>query len=198
MLFTKNTKLWNERKKVFLYIWLLQRIKYTKRCRKPCSLDAIAFLDLYVCINNPYWQVMFYLLLTVILSEIHENPRKKIELQKKVHRKIFVRDITFLAARPPYAIFCRFFRLLPLFRLLRFYVEKKFKFKFEKFKIRKKSLNFSFELCTLNSNCCKIHILRYNSKSPWCFTFWNSYSESPGCSFGLKRFYSCNRTKIFF
>ena len=88
-------------------------------------VDAIAFLDSYVCINNPCWQVMFYLLLTVILSEIHENPRKKIELQKKVHRKIFVRDITFLAARPPYAIFCRFFRLLPLFRLLRFSAEKK-------------------------------------------------------------------------
>ena len=98
-------------------------------------VDAIAFLDSYVCINNPCWQVMFYLLLTVILSEIHENPRKKIELQKKVHRKIFVRDITFLAARPPYAIFCRFFRLLPLFRLLRFSAEKKKigkKFKFEK------------------------------------------------------------------
>ena len=35
----------------------------------------------------------------------------KIELQKKVHRRICVRDITFLTARPPfYVTFCR---LLP-------------------------------------------------------------------------------------
>ena len=44
---------------------------------------------------------------------------EKIELQKKVHGKICVRDITFLAVRSPVdVIFCRFFRLL------QFYVEK--------------------------------------------------------------------------
>ena len=38
----------------------------------------------------------------------------KIELQKKVHKRICVRDITFLTARPPfYVIFCCFLRLLP-------------------------------------------------------------------------------------
>ena len=44
---------------------------------------------------------------------------EKNELQKKVHRRICMRDINFLAARPPsYAISCCFFRLL------QFYVEK--------------------------------------------------------------------------
>ena len=38
----------------------------------------------------------------------------KIELQKKVHKKNCMRDITFLAARPPsYVTFYCFFRLLP-------------------------------------------------------------------------------------
>ena len=36
-----------------------------------------------------------------------------IKLQKKVHRIIYVRGITFLAAGHPYVIFCHFFRLLP-------------------------------------------------------------------------------------
>ena len=33
-----------------------------------------------------------------------------------------------------------------------------------------------------NSNCCEIHILRYNSKFLGCFTFRNSYSKSHKCS----------------
>ena len=38
----------------------------------------------------------------------------KIELQKKVRRRIRVRDITFLTARPPFYItLCCFLRLLP-------------------------------------------------------------------------------------
>ena len=49
-----------------------------------------------------------------------KNKEEKIEFQKKVHRRIFVRDITLLAACPScYVIFCCFFRLL------RFYEEKK-------------------------------------------------------------------------
>ena len=48
------------------------------------------------------------------------NQEEKIELQKKVHRRICLRDITLLAARPPsYVIFLSFFRLL------RFYEKKK-------------------------------------------------------------------------
>ena len=69
---------------------------------------------------------MLFLLLIVISSELHEKRRRKkyIEGQKKLHKIICVRDITFLGARPPYyVIFCRFFRLLPTFRLFRFYVE---------------------------------------------------------------------------
>ena len=39
-----------------------------------------------------------------------------------MHRIDRVREITFLSARPPsYVILCRFFRLLPPFRLLQFY-----------------------------------------------------------------------------
>lgn len=33
------------------------------------------------------------------------NLEEKIELQKKVYRKLFVTDITFLAAHPPFYIF---------------------------------------------------------------------------------------------
>ena len=44
---------------------------------------------------------------------------KKIELQKKVHRRVCVRNITFLAARfASQVIFCGFFRLI------QFYAEK--------------------------------------------------------------------------
>ena len=42
---------------------------------------------------------VLFLLLAVILSELHENQEGiKIELQKNVHRRICVRDITFLTA----------------------------------------------------------------------------------------------------
>ena len=55
---------------------------------------------------------------------IHEEQN---ELQKKVHGRICASNITFLAARPiSYGNFCSFFRLFPSFRLLRFYVKKKF------------------------------------------------------------------------
>ena len=43
-----------------------------------------------------------------------KNQEEKIELQKKVHRTICVRDITLLAARSSfYVIFCWFLHLLP-------------------------------------------------------------------------------------
>ena len=51
---------------------------------------------------------------------------KKIELQKKVHRRICVRDITFLATRPSsYVIICSIFRLFVSILLLQLHVEKK-------------------------------------------------------------------------
>ena len=106
---------------------------------KITSLDTIDFFDTHVCINNPHWQssriIIFlckyyivisdtlvvslldvvFLLLAVVLSELHEKPRRnKDELQKKVHRRTCVKDITFLTARLPfYVIFCCFLRLLP-------------------------------------------------------------------------------------
>ena len=77
------------------------------------SLNTIEFLDTYVFISNPYWQVvelkycsanimfldisdtlvgsfldMFFLLLAGILSDLHKNREWKIESQKKVHRRI--------------------------------------------------------------------------------------------------------------
>ena len=51
---------------------------------------------------------VFFLLLTVKLSELYEKPRRiKIELQKNVHRRICVKDVTqiFLTARPPFMSF---------------------------------------------------------------------------------------------
>ena len=85
------------------------------------------------CINNPHPQIsgiimflckhyivtsntlagsflfVLFLLLAVILSGLHEKPRRKKDwVTKKVHRRIFERDITFLTAHPP---FCHFLLL---------------------------------------------------------------------------------------
>ena len=58
---------------------------------------------------------------------MRNQEEKKIELQNKVDRIIHVRNITFLAARPPfYVIFYGFISLLLPFRLLTFYVGKNF------------------------------------------------------------------------
>ena len=86
------------------------------------------------CINNAHWQMVelwyFYAILYsyfrytgrlflgcaffVARCNIRNQEGIKIELQKKVHRRICVRDI-FLAARHPfYVTFCCFLRLLPL------------------------------------------------------------------------------------
>ena len=90
-------------------------------------------LDTHVCINKPYWQSIGVIVIlceyyTVISDKligswmcfsccslfywqsILRNQEGKIELQKIVHRRICVRDITFLSARRPYyVIFCCFF-----------------------------------------------------------------------------------------
>ena len=97
VLLTKNNKLWNDRKEDFLCIWLFLRITLYQGRQKVASLDRMAFLDTYVCINNPYQQssvvIIFlckcyivtsdilmalgcdFLLLAVILSELREKPR---------------------------------------------------------------------------------------------------------------------------
>ena len=78
-----------------------------------------------ICVQILYSYLRYTLLdvffLLLALRETMRNQEVKIELQKKVHRRICVRDITFLAACPSSSvIFCRFFRLL------RFYEEKHF------------------------------------------------------------------------
>ena len=99
VLFTKNNKLWNERKEDFLYTWLLQRITLYQGRKKIAYLDTIAFLatriykqpiltkwwnnNIFVQILNSYLKYpdrlldVFFLLFAVILSELREKPRRK-------------------------------------------------------------------------------------------------------------------------
>ena len=103
--------------------------------KKITSLDTIEFFDTHVCINNPDWQsngiVIFlfkyyivisdalvgsffdvlFLLLAVMLSELHEKPRRNKDwVIEKVHRRICVRVITFwLQAFFSMPFFCCFF-----------------------------------------------------------------------------------------
>ena len=52
-------------------------------------------------------------MLAVILLELHGKPRRKIELQKMIHRNIFMRDITLWVVRsPPCVIFVAFLSTL--------------------------------------------------------------------------------------
>ena len=48
---------------------------------------------------------VLFLSLAVIQSELMRKLEGKIELQKKIHREICVRDITFLTARSPFYAF---------------------------------------------------------------------------------------------
>ena len=76
---------------------------------KLWNYNILSFIQLSYKYNNRLFDV-FFLLLTALLSGFHKKQIRKINLQKKVHRKICVKDITFLAACPPfYVIF------LPLF-----------------------------------------------------------------------------------
>ena len=84
------------------------------------------YLDTHICINNPHWQnseiIIFlckydiviseilvgsfldvlFCLLTVILSEFHEKPRRKVWVTEKIHRRICVRDIIFWNCTPSF------------------------------------------------------------------------------------------------
>ena len=105
--------------------------KYNLIFRDTCMI--------HVCIKNPHWQnseimIFFckydvvisdilvgsfldvlYFFLTVILSELHETPRRKERVTEKVYRRICARDITFLTALPSLLFFN--FLLLSLFSL---------------------------------------------------------------------------------
>ena len=125
-------------KKIFLHIWMLQRIALYKRRQKIRSLDTIEFLDTHVYKQttltkqwnyNIFVQILYnyfrytgrlflgcavFVACCNIISFMRNQEGIKIELQKKVHRRICVRDITFLTARSPfYVIFCCFLHLLP-------------------------------------------------------------------------------------
>ena len=77
--------------------------------KQPNYNDFVQILYSYLRFTDKFVDVLI-LLLTVILLELHENQRKNIQLQKMVHRKTCVRDITFLAKLPAsYVIFCSFF-----------------------------------------------------------------------------------------
>ena len=102
-----------------MYRWQLQRIALYQRRKKIRSLDTTEFLDRLVFINKPHWQssgiitflckydivipetlVGFFLnVLFLLLQDYHSFMRNeegiKIELQKKVHRRICVRHVTF-------------------------------------------------------------------------------------------------------
>ena len=52
---------------------------------------------------------VLFLSLAVIQSELMRKLEGKIELQKKIHREICVRDITFLTARSPFYAFLLLF-----------------------------------------------------------------------------------------
>ena len=97
----------------------------------------IEFLDTSAFINNQHWQSseiliflckydivisetlvgffldVHFLLLAVILSELHEKPRRKDWVKEKIHRRICVRDITFLTARCPFYVFLLLFLSTP-------------------------------------------------------------------------------------
>ena len=99
VLFSKNKKLWNERKEDFLYIWLLQRITLNQKRQKISSQTQSQFqthmyiytliltkqqnYDIFVQILHSYLRYtdrlldLFFLLLAEILSELHEKPRRK-------------------------------------------------------------------------------------------------------------------------
>ena len=84
-------------KKIFLYIWLVHPMTLHQRRQKIASLDTIAFLESHVRINSiltKQWNYnisveiihsylryadrlldVFFLLLAVILSVLHEKPK---------------------------------------------------------------------------------------------------------------------------
>ena len=76
---------------------------------------------LYIYLRYTDMLLDVFSLLLARYQSLMRNEKGKIKLQKKVHRRIYVRDITFSAAlSPSYVVFCPFFRLLSPFRLLRF------------------------------------------------------------------------------
>ena len=99
-----------------------------------CIMDTITILDTHVCANNPYWQSSGIIILlckySIVLSDTltgswmcfsgcslqyywrvmrHDWVTGRLSYWKKVHKRICLRNITFLAAYPPSCV------ILPLF-----------------------------------------------------------------------------------
>ena len=110
-------------KKIFFRIWLFQVItikggkihisRHNWIFRRTCciisshwqSSGIMTFLCKYYIILD-----VLFLLLALILSGLHEIPRRhKIEIQKKAHRRICVRDIFWLHALLSMSLFVAFF-----------------------------------------------------------------------------------------
>ena len=75
--------------------------------------------EYYIVISDTlivFW--MFYVLLGVTLSELHENTRRKDWVTEKSTEIVYGTSLFFAARPPSYIIFCRFFLLLPHFRVL--------------------------------------------------------------------------------
>ena len=81
-------------------------------------ITRCSILDVAAALDPPLGRLLLgcaLLLLAAILSELYEKPRREKDwFTEKKHRRICVRDITFLTARCPFNfIFCCFLSLLP-------------------------------------------------------------------------------------
>ena len=115
-------------KKIFFVYGCFSLSCYIKEGKKS-HLEIHWIFRHTCCINNPHWQscgiIIFLckyyivisdaligsfldvliLLLAVTLSGFHEKPRRNEDwITKKVHRRICLRDITFLVACPPFYV----------------------------------------------------------------------------------------------
>ena len=71
------------------------------------------YIVISVALVGSFLDVLF-LLLVVILPELHMKPRRNDFVLEKIYRKICVRGVNFLTALPPlYVILCCFLCLLP-------------------------------------------------------------------------------------
>ena len=98
VLFTKNNKLWDERKQIFLYIWLLQRITLYQRRQRITSLDSNFFEQiLYKYLrytNKPFEGVLW--------TELHQKPRRKDWVTEKSTKKNLCEGHQFFGCTPSF------------------------------------------------------------------------------------------------
>ena len=120
----KVTNYMEWKKRIFFTYVAASAYHLISRRYKIVSLGTIAFLDTHVCIKNPYWQSsgitkiflqiysylrytdklldVFFLLVTVILSELHEIPGRK---DWATEKRSFEGHL-FLPARTPFYVMC--------------------------------------------------------------------------------------------